>query len=232
MIYKGTSYIDLVNLELDYTGRILAGKIQTMDMAFLELESLQFSADEVERGEMRFLYVDVFGNLATLHRHVAFTETAEMATVELTVPYYDIAASFEGYARCTEVAIFQGWISAVDFDIANGRAVIQQQRTLGTEFHVGFEPAVYKFAGAVKFENSGIVYTFGRPESDIHKNYRIPAVFVFRYDPVQCFVDFHDGSVIGVAEIYGNSGIKSRIHIFYEVFELDDRWLLFFFHDM
>ena len=75
-------------------------------MAFLELESLQFSTDEVERGEMRFLYVDVFGNLATLHRHVAFTETAEMATVELTVPYYDIAASFEGYARCTEVAIF------------------------------------------------------------------------------------------------------------------------------
>jgi hypothetical protein len=106
MIYKGTSYIDLVNLESDYTGKILTGKIQAMDMAFLELEILQFSANEVERGEMRFLYFDVFGNLATLHRHVAFTETAEVATVELTVPYYDIAASFELYKRCTEVAIF------------------------------------------------------------------------------------------------------------------------------
>ena len=102
----------------------------------------------------------------------------------------------------------------------------------GTEFHVGFEPAVYKFAVAVEFENSGIVYTFGRPEGNILENYRIPVVFAFRYDPVQRFVDFHDGSVIGVAEIYGNSGIKIRIHIFYEVFELDDRWLLFFFHVM
>jgi hypothetical protein len=106
MIYKGTSYIDLVNLESDYTGKILTGKIQAMDMAFLELEILQFSADKVERGEMRFLYLDILGNLATLHRHVAFTETAEVATVELTVPYYDIAASFELYKRCTEVAIF------------------------------------------------------------------------------------------------------------------------------
>ena len=106
MIYKGTSYIDLVNLEIDYTGRILAGKIQTMDMTFLELEILQFSADAIKRGEMRFLYVDIFGNLATLHRHIAFTETAEVATVEFTVPYYDIAASFEVYKRRAEVTIF------------------------------------------------------------------------------------------------------------------------------
>ncbi len=232
MIYKGTSYIDLVNLESDYTRKILTGKIQAMDMAFLELEILQFSADEVERGEMRFLYVDILGNLTTLHRHVAFTKTAEVATVELTVPCYDIAATFEVYERRTEVTIFQGWISAAEFDIANGRAVIQQQWMFGTEFHVGFEPAVYKFAVAVEFENSGIIYLLSRPEGNILENYRIPVVLVFWLNPVQSFADFHDGPLVRVADICGSSGGKNRIHVFYEFFELDDRWLLFCFHVM
>ena len=106
MIYKGTSYEDLVNLQLDYTGTVLAGKIQAVYMAFHELESLQFSAYKVERCEMRLLCIDIFGNLATLHRHESTTGTAEVNTEELTVTYYDIAARFEVYALRTEVTIF------------------------------------------------------------------------------------------------------------------------------